>query len=603
MAKEEEYREMFLAEAEESYEELNRLFTELEKNNRSQSAIDAIFRITHTLKGNAMGMGFDAIAELSHVMEDIFNEVKLRRMTLDSQLFQSLFKANDILGDLIQAIKTGVKVRYKGIRTKLQVALRKAKAYHEAENGSNLVKKEEELTGKINSTENIEDTGSTEDKVKSSGKLETRDEDDDEEEYDEKKGHKIILSDMVQVPVRKLDELLNIVGELIIEKDTLIARRTEEKGMNSDLARLHRLTSDLQYSVMDVRLVQVGFLFNKFHRVLRDAAIIENKKVDLVLEGTESEIDRNVLKTMSDSLVHLVRNSVGHGIEPPEERLKLGKPERGTVTLRARNEKDTVYIEISDDGYGVDVDKIKRKAVEKGLIPKEYASIISREEILLCLFEPGFSNAEEVTEISGRGVGLDVVRMAVESIGGKIEVETELGKGTTFTLGLPSSMAVKAALLFQLDKQEFAIALAYTEAVISMQKEEIHKINTGLITTYLGKTISIVFLQDLFDMGSMKEIERKGSLYKQFDKIEGNPNLDIVIVSYNNRLVGLVVDKLMQQKEIVEKKLPSPIDNVALFSGVTILGTGRMCLVLDIVSILLHLFKEKRIGANIATLG
>lgn len=600
MAKEEEYREMFLAEAEESYEELNRLFTELEKNNQSQSAIDAIFRITHTLKGNAMGMGFDAIAELSHVMEDIFNEVKLRRMTLDSQLFQSLFKANDILGDLIQAIKTGVKVRYKGIRTKLQVALRKAKAYHEAENGSNLVKKEEELTGKTNSTENI---GSTEDKVKSSGKLETRDEEDDDEEDDEKKGHKIILSDMVQVPVRKLDELLNIVGELIIEKDTLIARRTEEKGMNSDLARLHRLTSDLQYSVMDVRLVQVGFLFNKFHRVLRDAAIIENKKVDLVLEGTESEIDRNVLKTMSDSLVHLVRNSVGHGIEPPEERLKLGKPEQGTVTLRARNEKDTVYIEISDDGYGVDVDKIKKKAVEKGLIPKEYASIISREEVLLCLFEPGFSNAEVVTEISGRGVGLDVVRMAVESIGGKIAVETELGKGTTFTLGLPSSMAVKAALLFELGEQEFAIALAYTEAVISMHKEEIHKINTGLITTYLGKTISIVFLQDLFDMGSMKEIERKGSLYKHFDKMEGNPNLDIVIVSYNNRLVGLVVDKLMQQKEIVEKKLPSPIDNVALFSGVTILGTGRMCLVLDVVSILLHLFREKRIGTSIGTLG
>lgn len=589
MAKEEEYKEMFLAEAQESYEELNRLFTELEKDNQSQSAIDAIFRITHTLKGNAMGMGFDAIAELSHVMEDIFNEVKLRRMTLDSMLFQSLFRANDVLGDLIQAVKTGAKVRYKGIRTKLQVALRKAKAYHEAQNESNLVNKEEALSQDTNSVENT---------------FESLDEGNEAEEEDEKnKGHKIILSDMVQVPVRKLDELLNIVGELIIEKDTLIARREREKGTNSDLARLHRLTSDLQYSVMDVRLVQVGFLFNKFHRVLRDAAIIEEKKVDLVLEGTESEIDRNVLKTMSDSLVHLVRNSVGHGIEPPEVRLKLGKPERGTVTLRARNEKDTVYIEISDDGYGVDVDKIKKKAIEKGLIPKEYAPIISREEVLLCLFEPGFSNAEVVTEISGRGVGLDVVRMAVESIGGKISVETELGKGTTFTLGLPSSMAVKAALLFQLKQQEFAIALAYTEAVISMSKSEIHKINTGLIATYLGKTISIVFLQDLFDLKSMKEIETKGSLYKRFDQIEGNPKLDIVIVSYNNRLVGMVVDKLMQQKEIVEKKLPAPVDNVALFSGVTILGTGRMCLVLDIVSILLHLFREKRIGANIATLG
>lgn len=598
MAKEEEYKEMFLAEAEESYEELNRLFTELEKNNQSQSAIDAIFRITHTLKGNAMGMGFDAIAELSHVMEDIFNEVKLGRMTLDHLLFQSLFRANDILGDLIQAVKTGATVRYKGIRTKLQVALRKAKTYYEAQNESGLVKEEEKVVYKTNST------GDTENTSDSTENADNQVEEDQEELKEaENKGHKIILSDMVQVPVRKLDELLNIVGELIIEKDTLIAQRMEEKGLNSDLARLHRLTSDLQYSVMDVRLVQVGFLFNKFHRVLRDAAVIENKKVDLVLEGTESEIDRNVLKTMSDSLVHLVRNSVGHGIEPPEERLKLGKPEQGTVTLRARNEKDTVFIEISDDGYGVDVEKIKQKAVAKGLIPKEYAAIISREEVLLCLFEPGFSNAEVVTEISGRGVGLDVVRMAVESIGGKISVETELGKGTTFTLGLPSSMAVKAALLFQLGQQEFAIALAYTDAVISMPKKEIHKINTGLIATYLNKTISIVFLQDLFDLESMKELEIKGSLYKQFDKIEGNPNLDIVIVSYNNRLVGLVVDKLMQQKEIVEKKLPAPIDNVALFSGVTILGTGRMCLVLDVVSILSHLFREKRIGVNMTTLG
>jgi len=594
MAKEEEYKEMFLAEAEESYEELNRLFTELEKNNQSRTAIDAIFRITHTLKGNAMGMGFDAIAELSHVMEDIFNEVKLRRVTLDSVLFQSLFRANDILGDLIQAVKTGTKVRYKGIRTKLQVALRKAKAYHEAEQEKN---SDETEADKTNVAEKAVD------KVEEKPEEEIALSKQDLLEEEENKGHKIILSDMVQVPVRKLDELLNIVGELIIEKDTLIAQRAEEKGMNSDLARLHRLTSDLQYSVMDVRLVQVGFLFNKFHRVLRDAAMIEHKKVDLVLEGTESEIDRNVLKTMSDSLVHLVRNSVGHGIEPPEERLKLGKSERGTVTLRARNAKDTVYIEINDDGYGIDVDKIKKKAVAKGLIPKAYAPVISRSEILLCLFEPGFSNAEVVTEISGRGVGLDVVRMAVESIGGKISVETELGKGTTFILGLPSSMAVKAALLFELNQQEFAIALAYTEAVISMPKEEIHKINTGLIATYLGKTISIVFLKDLFDLESMKDIETKGSLYKYFDTIEGNPNLDIVIVSYNNRLVGLVVDKLMQQKEIVEKKLPSPIDNIALFSGVTILGTGRMCLVLDIVSILLHLFKEKRIGTNIATLG
>lgn len=601
MAKEEEYKEMFLAEAEESYEELNRLFTELEKNNQNQSAIHAIFRITHTLKGNAMGMGFEAIAELSHVMEDIFNEVKLGRMTLDNMLFQSLFRANDVLGALINAIKTEEVVRYKGIRTKLQVALRKAKTFYETQQAATTVEPTT-TTAEDNKAEDVEDNvqATPEQEEKAVDQVEEEGEEDLIEE--ENTGPKIALSDMVQVPVRKLDELLNIVGELIIEKDTLIARYAEDGKSSSDLARLHRLTSDLQYSVMDVRLVQVGFLFNKFHRILRDAAVVENKKADLLLEGTESEIDRNVLKTMSDSLVHLVRNAVSHGIEMPEERLKLGKPERGTVTLRARNEKDTVFIEIADDGAGIDVEKIKQKAIAKGLISKDYASLISDDEVLLCIFEPGFSNAEVVTEISGRGVGLDVVRMAVESIGGKISIQTELGKGSVFVLGLPSSMAVKPALLFQLREQEFAIALAYTEAVVSMQKSEIHKMNTGLIATYLGKTISIVFLNDLFAMESMKEIENKGTLYKEFDQLEGDPKLDLVIVSYNNRMVGLVVDKLMQQKEIVEKQLPPPIDNIALFSGATILGTGRMCLVLDIVSILSHLFREKRIGANMVTL-
>lgn len=601
MAKEEEYKEMFLAEAEESYEELNRLFTELEKNNQNQSAIHAIFRITHTLKGNAMGMGFEAIAELSHVMEDIFNEVKLGRMTLDNMLFQSLFRANDVLGALINAIKTEEVVRYKGIRTKLQVALRKAKTFYETQQAATTVEPTT-TTAEDNKAEDAEDNvqATPEQEQKAVDQVEEEGEEDLIEE--ENTGPKIALSDMVQVPVRKLDELLNIVGELIIEKDTLIARYAEDGKSSSDLARLHRLTSDLQYSVMDVRLVQVGFLFNKFHRILRDAAVVENKKADLLLEGTESEIDRNVLKTMSDSLVHLVRNAVSHGIEMPEERLKLGKPERGTVTLRARNEKDTVFIEIADDGAGIDVEKIKQKAIAKGLISKDYASLISDDEVLLCIFEPGFSNAEVVTEISGRGVGLDVVRMAVESIGGKISIQTELGKGSVFVLGLPSSMAVKPALLFQLREQEFAIALAYTEAVVSMQKSEIHKMNTGLIATYLGKTISIVFLNDLFAMESMKEIENKGTLYKEFDQLEGDPKLDLVIVSYNNRMVGLVVDKLMQQKEIVEKQLPPPIDNIALFSGATILGTGRMCLVLDIVSILSHLFREKRIGANMVTL-
>lgn len=567
MAKEDEYKEMFLAEAQESCEELDQLLTELERNPNNPTAIDALFRITHTLKGNALGMGFAGIADLSHVLEDLFSAVKLGQLLLDASLFQALFRASDVLTQLVQAIKTDAVVRYKGVLTKLKVALRRAK---EAPLTSTVSTEATPLVAEETAPEQaaIEKTST---------------------------GHKVILSDMVQVPVRKLDELMNIVGELLIEKDTLVAQ--QQSGSN-ELARLHRLTSDLQYSVMNVRLVQVGFLFKKFHRVLRDAAISEGKQVDLELAGTESEIDRNVLKAISDSLVHLVRNAVGHGIELPEERLAAGKPASGTIQLRARSEKDTVFIEVTDDGAGINIERIKQKALEKGLILEAYADTISREEILMCLFEPGFSNAEVVTEISGRGVGLDVVRMGVEAIGGTINIESTLGVGSTFTMALPASMAVKPALLFYLKEQIYGIPLSYTEAVISMPKSELHKINTGLVARYLNRVISVVFLADLFAMESMKEIDNKGAFFTHFDQHPEEAEFELVIVRYNHRFVGVVVDKLLQQKEIVEKKLPPPIHNNPLFSGATVLGTGNMCLILDIARIMAHLFKEKRLGLS-----
>lgn len=582
MSKEKEYKEIFLAEAQESYEELNNLFTELEKDIANKSAIDAIFRITHTLKGNAMGMGFTSIAELSHVMEDVFNEVKSSNLKLDTNLFNSLFKANDILGKLINALNTGEDVKYKGIKTKLEVLLKNSRA-NKADLNTNEALPETENVVLFN--ENIEPEEYSVKEIEEEVAV---------EEEEEEQEQKIVLSDVVQVPVRKLDALLNIIGELIIEKDTLTSLNVERGYQSTDLARLHRITSDLQYGVMDVRLVQIGFLFNKFHRILRDVAVIENKKVDLVLEGTDIEIDRNILKIMSDSLVHLVRNSVSHGIESPEKRIERGKSEIGKVTLKARNEKDTVYIEVRDDGNGIDLNVIKNKAIQKGIITPEYAKLISDDEVMMCLFEPGFSNAEKITEVSGRGVGMDVVKKAVESIGGKITIETEVGKGSVFTMSLPSSMAVKGALLFELNKQCFAIALSHTEAVISLRKKDIHKINSGLISKYLDKTISIVFLNDLFSKTNNNHYSDSRNFSDNvLDSISDEQKLEVVIVSYNKHLVGFVVDKLMQQKEIVEKALEKPVQHIPLFSGATILGDGNVCLVLDVIGILKNLFKEK----------
>jgi len=617
--KEKEYKELFIGEALDNYEELNNLITGLEKDPESLDKINAIFRITHTLKGNATGMGFEAIAEVSHVMEDLFDAVKSDEVTLEEGIFNDLFKAVDVLGALIDSLKTEKVVRYKGIKTKLEVFLRNKRAVSTTASKPE-VKKEKVKSPKAASrkveakkapvkktpakktvskkVEEVEAKGEVVEEKKKETKLTVASiaenyeaELDKFEEETSAVVSEITFSDMVQIPVRKLDNLLNLVGELVIEKDRLGAINSEKNGRNNELSRLTRISSDLQYSVMDVRLVQVGFLFNKFHRVVRDAAVIEHKKVQLNLEGTETEIDRNILQIISDSLIHLIRNAVGHGIETPEEREKAGKPEEGQIVLSARNESETVIVDIKDDGKGIDANVIRNLAVEKGLITKELSALKSDDEILYYIFEPGFSSAAEVNAISGRGVGMDVVKRAIDSIGGNIKIETEIGIGTTMSLSLPSSMAVKASLLFELGKTEYAIPLVYTEAVLTVVPDEIFSVGSKYVTNYLGRTIGLVSLKEIMIPGTEGVFDEDLSLGK-LDKI------NVVVISYNNKLIGLVVDKLLQQKEIVEKPMMKPLDDVKSISGVTILGNGNVCLVLNVPNIMNVAFNQTMMKTN-----
>jgi two-component system chemotaxis sensor kinase CheA len=561
MKKDQEYKEIFLAESLENFEEINRLLTQLEKHPSEKNTLHALFRITHTLKGNAAGMGFTAIAELAHVLEDLFGEVRDGNIVMDRQVFEPVFKGVDVLGALINAVRDNADVKYKGIKTKLEVIVR-TKGIARSEEGRAAVGE--------TAPEVMADTEAT-------------------LAADETEETKIAFSDLVQVPVRKLDNLLNLVGELIIERDRILAQAANHPRGTNEYARLSRISADLQYSVMDVRMVQVGFLFNKFHRVVRDAAVVENKDVVLKLEGTDTEIDRNVLQVISDSLIHLIRNSIGHGVESAEERKRLGKPAAGVITLRAMGETDSVVIEITDDGKGLDYEKIKRKALSKGLITQDEADRMPVDELGLLIFEPGFSTADQVTAISGRGVGMDVVKKTLDSIGAMIKVDSRPGVGTTVRLALPSSMAVKSCLLFEMQKDIYAIPLSFTEAVISLYKTNIHKAGGGLIANHLGKNIAVVFLKDVFDQDLEKHIGTN-LLQNTFDQIHPEAKLEIVVVTFNNRTVGFVVDKLLQQKEIVEKPLMKPVDRVKFIGGVTILGSGNVCLVLNIPFILQFIF-------------
>ena len=615
-SKDQEYKEIFLAEALENHEELNRLLTVLEKKPADKKSVDAIFRITHTLKGNAAGMGFKNVADFAHVIEDLFGEVREGNLSLDDGIFTSLFKAIDVLGELINATKDDAKVQFRGIKTKLEVLLKSVR--QDAGAGTAPERPTESATGKPTARQRkgAAPKGGSAKKSKAAAKNENKSATAPKVKADEKPGEgtgniaavpaeqkkadstKIGFSDLVQVPVRKLDNLLNLVGELVIERDRIIAANSANVDTN-EYARLNRISSDLQYSVMDVRLVQVGFLFNKFHRVVRDAASIENKKVSLTLKGTETEIDRNILQIISDSLIHLIRNAVGHGLEKPAERKKLGKPEEGNITLSAFSESDAVVIEISDDGNGIDASKVRAKAVGKGLVSAEDARQMSDDDIILMIFEPGFSTMDQVTSISGRGVGMDVVKKALDAIGGNISVETRQGKGSTFHLRLPSSMAVKGTLLFELDRETYAIPLSYTEAVVSLYKADIHKVSNGLVATYLGNTISVVFLKDLFTLKAGESVYNKKVLHQSFEGLHPEKKLDIVIVSYNGRTIGFVVDKLLQQKEIVEKPLMKPMDKVKIISGVTIMGNGHVCLVFNVAAVCNTVFAKGFSNKNV----
>ena len=562
-SKEEEYQQLFLTEALEISEQLNKFFVDLEKDHQNKKVITNIFRIIHTLKGNALGMGYESIADLAHVMEDIFGAIKENEVAPDAELVDSLFRANDKLGALINSLNSGEKVSYLGIKTKLAVFLKNAREQRQQQkNAKNQEHKEPEL-----GSEDQDKKGDAEDSS-------------------------ITFAEVVQIPVRKMDELLNVVGELVIERDRLISH-FENKGQSTlEFEGLKRISANLHYGIMSARMVQMGFLFNKFHRVLRDAAVSEKKDVKLRLKGTEVEIDRNILKIISDSLVHVVRNAVSHGIESMEERKKSKKPAMATVTLEANLEKDNVVLSVSDDGRGINTDKIKEKIIAKKMITESSADELSEQEIIRYIFEPGFSSAEKVTEISGRGVGMDIVKRSVESIGGQVLIDTKIGEGSSFHLVLPSSLALKGSLLFEVSSQEYAIPLTYIESVNYYKKEDIHNIGNSLMINYNDQSVSLIFLAYLFKAKDIKSFTNSRLFNERLKSLAAEEQISVIMAKHSGRYMGLVVDKLLRQKEIIEKKLPRPLDSSKLFSGSTILGSGNVCPVVDVAAIMDFLYKS-----------
>ncbi|WP_457572584.1 Hpt domain-containing protein [Desulfovulcanus sp.] len=384
------------------------------------------------------------------------------------------------------------------------------------------------------------------------------------------------MSSTIRVDHSKLDHLMNLIGELIITRNrfAMLARELEEGKDVADISQkitettyaMARISDDLQVTIMNVRMVPVKSVFNRFPRLVRDLSRKSGKKVELITEGEETELDKSVIELIGDPLVHLIRNAVDHGLETEEERRAAGKSPTGKVWLRAAHKGNSVIIEVEDDGRGIDPDKMRAKGVEKGILTEEEAQNMDDHHAIELIFAPGFSTAEKVTDISGRGVGMDVVRNNIKSLKGSINVQSVVGRGTKFTISLPLTLAIIEALLVKVDNDTYAIPLDAVSETTKIEAERLSEVNKRKAITLRGEVLGIVELAELLDLPVEKDDRQI---------------LPIVIITVNDRRLGLVVDTLLERQEIVIKSLGQYLGDLPGISGATIMGDGNVVLILD----------------------
>ncbi len=392
-----------------------------------------------------------------------------------------------------------------------------------------------------------------------------------EKKTNEKKAAgKPIVNRTVRVDIEKLDVLMNLVSELIIAKNSLVsASGVESRGhsaFNEHIEYLESVTTNLHESVMKVRMVPIESVVTKFPRMIRDLSKKLNKKMELYMSGEETELDRTVVDEIGDPLMHLLRNSADHGLESTEERIKRGKNPTGSIFLDAYQDGNNVVIEVRDDGNGINVEGVKKKAIERGTITAEQGEQMSDKEIIDLLFLPSFSTAQQVSDISGRGVGLDVVKSKIEALSGEIEVKSKFGEGSSWIIRLPLTLAIIQALMVDVGGEKYAISLGNIQTIEDIHPSEIKSVQSKEVINLRGTVIPLIRLNEVLDIESKKSPE---------------DNLVVVIVKKGDKLAGLVIDELLGQLEIVIKSLGKYINKCKIISGATILGDGEIALILD----------------------
>ena len=558
-----EILESFVVETQEIFEELDNDLLELEQNAHDPELVDKIFRAVHTVKGTSGFLSLEQISVLAHHFEDVLNRLRKGQLELVPDMMDVMFEAFDMMKALLQQVvdEQLVEIDLSGVIGKLE---RIAEGTFSAEAPAAPSRAEApEETPKPGGEPAEENPPAAPKKTerKASGRSERN-------------------TETIRVEVRRLDSLMDLVGELVLGRNRLLQLVSDLDGEHDAQELIHELvdtstqvdfiTTELQAAVMHTRMVQIGRVFNKFPRVVRDLAKEFNKQIDLVIEGQDTEVDKSLIEEISDPLVHLIRNASDHGVETPEVRRAQGKPDRGTIRLTAAHEGNHIVIRVEDDGAGIDPEKIKAHAISRGLITRKEADEMKDQNAFDLIFAPGFSTAKSVSQVSGRGVGMDVVKTNITRLNGAIQIESKIGEGTRFTLKLPLTLAIIQSLLVHVGKETFAIPLHSVLEVVGLRD--------GDVQTIRGR--EVIRLRE-----QVMPLVRIGETLNVQDAHTDDSRSYAVIVGIAHHRLGLIVDDLIGQKEIVIKPLGSFLKKTPAIAGSTILGDGRVIMILDMAEI------------------
>lgn len=570
----------FLVESKEIIDSLDLDLIELEKSPNDESLLNKVFRSFHTIKGASGFLNLNKLTSLTHRCEDILNKLRKKEAQLDSAIMDSILLGYDKMKELINSIELNHNedVDIENVIQKLQITISRLEGNSELTPKIPVEKKSRKGRKKKNSAELTAAEHQNEVNPESEEITKTFPSDEQKNEIENNNQENRKADNSIRVDVEKLDELLNMVSELVLGRNRLsqinleVSREFEGTQLARELEDTTKLidmmTNELQQLVMKTRMVKIGKVFNKYPRLVRDLSKTANKKINLIIEGEETELDKTLIEEINDPLVHIIRNSIDHGIEKEEERIKAGKNPAGTIKLSAEHEGNNIIITIEDDGKGIDPEMIKSKAVSKGLISQQKADELSKQDLLNLIFLPGFSTAEVVTNISGRGVGMDVVKTNVTKLRGMINLESTVGVGTKIQIKLPLTLAIISGMIVRVDKEQFVIPLNSVIEVIRVHSENIYSINNKPVIKLRDRIIPLVSLRE--------------TVLNQTQQSENNIWQYVVIVGLAERQVGIEVDELLGQKEIVIKSLGNYIGRVPGIAGSTIMGDGTVILILDI---------------------